>query len=70
MTIMIDDSELNYPPFSPVCSFCRHWKPAQKRTCAAFPSGIPDEIWLGDDKHKTPRAGSTIAFEDIHDEKP
>ena len=69
MLVVIDDSELAYPAFSSVCTYCKHWKPENKRTCAAFPDGIPNEIWMGDDKHATPRTGSEFAFEDIRNEK-
>jgi hypothetical protein len=39
----------------PVCASCVHFKTA--RTCSAFPSGIPDSIWLGRDSHQTQRLG-------------
>jgi hypothetical protein len=39
----------------PVCASCVHFKTA--RTCSAFPSGIPDSIWLGRDSHQAPHPG-------------
>jgi hypothetical protein len=37
------------PHFSPVCTYCAHWKPADGRSCAAFPkpNSIPVAIWVG-----------------------
>lgn len=52
---LIDDSEL-FMEFSPVCNFCARHEIFGK-TCAAFPSGIPEEIWSGADGHATPRDG-------------
>lgn len=35
------------PHFSPVCTYCAWWKPADGRSCAAYPAknGIPLRIW-------------------------
>lgn len=58
---MILDDRL---PFSKVCSFCKHLEPLQKRTCTAFPDGIPDEIWEGRNWHKETYPGDRgIQFE-------
>jgi len=55
------DTELKYPPYSSVCSFCVHWNISvmynKKPTCKAFPKGIPERIWLGKVKHKRPVKG-------------
>lgn len=57
----IDDSELAKPKFSKVCSFCAHFNLnsalEKKRTCKAFPEGIPDEIFLGRNNHREPFKG-------------
>ena len=69
----IDDRELGLKWFSPVCSYCKHWKPEKVDLknlkvgfCKAFPNGIPEEIWLGEDDHKKPYKGDNgIQFEEI-----
>lgn len=52
---------------SPVCTFCSHLhdhKPG-RQTCAAFPRGIPDEIWDGKNPHTSPVEGDNgIVFQD------
>jgi len=48
------------------CLNCKHllWK----RSCAAFPKGIPDKIWIGDDSHRKPYPGDNgIQFEALDD---
>ncbi|NJB67506.1 hypothetical protein GGQ74_001146 [Desulfobaculum xiamenense] len=59
--IILDDT----PPFSDVCSLCAHITDHSKRRCRAFPNGIPDAIWLGDDAHRAPwpDQGNDIVFE-------
>ena len=39
-----------------ICHMCKHWRPGighpdGKQTCAAFPGGIPDPIWVGTQNH-------------------
>jgi len=55
---------------SEICDRCKHYnvdnslpmKGGQK--CAAFPDGIPDEIWLGKNDHTKPYPGDHgIQFE-------
>lgn len=65
----IDDSEFQYW-FSKICSLCKHYdtKNSQPKTggnvCDAFPDGIPDKIWLGENDHKKPYKGDhNIQFE-------
>jgi hypothetical protein len=43
--------------FSPVCRFCKNLYDTLARTCAAFPRGVPPEIWSGEDKHLAPWPG-------------
>ena len=47
---LFDDSAL-FMEFSSVCNFCaRH--DVLSKTCAAFPDGIPEEIWSGSNTHE------------------
>jgi hypothetical protein len=36
------------------CQFCSHFLGEQK--CEAFPEGIPEVLWSGDNLHRTPFA--------------
>lgn len=58
--MVLDDSELKTTVFSPVCTFCRYWKPSDGHHCDAYPRGntprertpaIPDAIWSGENGH-------------------
>ena len=55
------------PHFSPVCTYCRHWREGTA-TCAAFtkdPPGIPMVVWVGRDRHTRvlPYQRGKIVFE-------
>jgi hypothetical protein len=41
------------------CTLCAHWAPdgSGTQTCAAFPVGIPDEIWWNRADHRKPFPG-------------
>jgi len=44
------------------CSFCRHW--LGRKTCAAFPDGVPAAILDNEHDHREPFAGDNgIRFE-------
>lgn len=46
------DKDHEWYPFSDVCISCSHlWQDGVGRTCKAFPEGIPDDIWMGSNKH-------------------
>jgi len=63
--MVIDDSELYIPEFSPVCTFCRHALP-EKRKCKAFSGDIPLDIWNGENDHTKPVDGDNgIQFEQV-----
>jgi len=65
----IDDRELDEVIYSPTCLPCKHfnreaYSETGKKTCEAFPDGIPGEIWKGDNVHKAPYPGDHgIQFE-------
>ena len=49
-------------PFVP-CLFCTHLSKSEQK-CKAFPDGIPDEIWKGENNHTKPVIGDNgIRFE-------
>lgn len=55
------------------CTLCRHWRspigtsdPGGPSTCAAFPAGIPDDIWDNRVDHRQPVAGDNgVQWESI-----
>jgi hypothetical protein len=38
----------------PQCAYCKRLISMNKRACEAYPSGIPDAIWLGEVDHTKP----------------
>ena len=50
----------------PICIDCKNYN-LDKGNCKAFPKGIPDEIYLGDNDHAKPLKEQTnnIVFEPI-----
>lgn len=44
--------------WSATCCSCKHWNGTPRvRRCAAFPSGIPAEIWKAEAGHREPYPG-------------
>ena len=65
----LDDRKLAEMIYSPVCNLCKHFSIVSSidrgiHVCDAFPEGIPDEIWRGDNNHTKPYPGGHgIQFE-------
>lgn len=65
----LDDRELSEMIYSPVCNLCKHFSirgtiDSGIHVCDAFPDGIPDEIWQGNNNHTKPYLGDHgIQFE-------
>lgn len=53
----LDDSALDVVRYSPVCAHCARLTSGIERTCEAFTERIPDAIWSGKDKHRSPVKG-------------
>lgn len=50
----------------PICISCKHYN-LENGNCAAFKNKIPDEIYMGDNKHTKPlpKQGNDIVYEKI-----
>lgn len=55
--MILDDKILYEVIYSPVCGRCARLQDGVKKTCGAFPAGIPDAIWRGANKHRKPYPG-------------
>jgi hypothetical protein len=58
----LDDRELAEMIYSPVCNLCKRFSIVNSidigiHVCDAFPDGIPEEIWRGDNNHTKPYPG-------------
>jgi hypothetical protein len=58
------DKDHRHSAFSRICTLCAHRQDIARHTCAAFPDGIPDEIWNGENDHTQPYPGDRgVLFE-------
>jgi len=65
MTDTVIDGPGSRPWKSDTCSACRHLRQGSQ-TCAAFPDGIPPEIWQAWRGHRLPIDGDNgIQFEQM-----
>lgn len=66
MSFTLDDSELTKPFISPLCLVCdRVHNPEAPSTCDAFPTGIPQEILVGDFIHTQPFKNEGLLFKPL-----
>jgi hypothetical protein len=58
------DGDLIIERYPRICGGCKHLN-AEDATCAAFPKGIPDEIFWDGEDHRAKRAGqkNDVVFE-------
>jgi hypothetical protein len=70
---LIDDTLSGLGYISEICSLCKNYyqdsidiKNNKIGNCKAFPKGIPEKIWIGENDHKLPYKGDNgIQFEPI-----
>lgn len=56
------------PLYDNACKMCRYYLMAGK--CLAFPGGIPDEVWRGENDHTKPVKGDgNIRFKPLQGAK-
>ena len=61
---LVLDGPGTFSKFSLICTYCLHKHLTMSHTCDAFPTGIPDEIWRGENPHTSPYPGDGgIRFE-------
>ena len=66
--MILDDEELSDFPYGRACSWCNRVTNYAKKTCTAFPDGIPAEILDGKNKHtKAHKGDNGILFEPRED---
>ena len=58
---------MSIPAVPPICLMCERFKsgfghPEGMPTCAAFPDGIPDEIFYGGFDHRQPLRNESVLF--------
>ncbi|PDW02287.1 hypothetical protein [Candidatus Viridilinea mediisalina] len=64
--VFVLDAEFAILRSSPICTYCRHYRPGDGRACTAFPDedSIPLAIWQGEYDHRQSYPGDNgIQFE-------
>ncbi len=51
----------------PMCQLCKHYR-QDKRTCTAFPDGVPDAIYYGHHDHRRPYPGDKGILFDLSED--
>lgn len=67
VTLDKDEPKMRY---SDICNYCKNLTDGEARTCRAFPKGIPEAIWVGDNDHTSSYEGDhDILFEPFEEEE-